>query len=35
MILSVTVSCVNVGVDSVQASPTSKKDAVGAAFSRL
>jgi hypothetical protein len=35
MIFSVTVGCVNVGVDSVHVSPTSKNDAVGAAFSRL
>jgi hypothetical protein len=32
MIFRVTVSCVNVGVDSVQVSPTSKNAAVGAAF---
>jgi hypothetical protein len=35
MIFSVTVCCVNVGVDSVHESPTSKKSADGATSSRL
>ena len=34
-IFSVAVICVNVGVPSVQVSPTSKKDASGFVFSRL
>jgi len=35
MIFSVTVNCVNVGVDSVHVSPTSKNAALGAVASRL